>query len=52
MRRPNLTAVGGRAEIESLLAVRESLYRECATLIVATDGKTSTDVADEILAQL
>jgi len=51
-RRPNLTAAGGRAEIEALLAAREPQYRECATLVVATDGKTSAKVADEILDQL
>src|SRR5438128_2572326 len=51
-RRPNLTAAGGRAEIEQLLASREPTYRECATLIVATDGKTSADVANEIFALL
>ena len=36
-RRPNLTSSGGRQEIEQLLAQRESLYRECATIEVATD---------------
>lgn len=36
-RRPNLTASGGRAEIEQLLAIREPLYRECAQLILDTD---------------
>lgn len=36
-RRPNLTASGGRAEIEQMLAFREPLYRECASLIVETD---------------
>jgi shikimate kinase len=51
-RRPNLTVAGGRAEIEALLAEREPRYRECATLVVATDGKTSAEVADEILDQL
>ncbi|HEY4235620.1 MAG TPA: shikimate kinase [Lacipirellulaceae bacterium] len=52
LRRPDLTAAGGRAEIERLLAEREPMYRECATLIVATDEKTAEKVADEILAQL
>jgi shikimate kinase len=51
-RRPNLTAAGGRAEIEQVLAAREPTYRECATLTVATDGKTSAEVANEIFAQL
>jgi shikimate kinase len=51
-RRPDLTAAGGREEIEQLLAQREPTYRECATLIVATDGKTSAEIANEIFAQL
>jgi len=36
-RRPNLTASGGRAEIEELLATREPLYRETATVTIMTD---------------
>lgn len=51
-RRPNLTPTGGRAEIESLLNQRMPLYRECATLIVDTEGKTVAQVADEIAARL
>lgn len=51
-RRPNLTSAGGRDEIESLLNQRRPLYRECATLIVDTEGKTVAQVADEIAAQL
>jgi shikimate kinase len=51
-RRPNLTTAGGRAEIESLLAVRTPLYRECATLVVDTESKTAAEVADEIAAHL
>jgi shikimate kinase len=51
-RRPNLTMMGGRAEIEELLAVRTPLYRECATLTVDTEGKTAAEVADEIAASL
>jgi shikimate kinase len=51
-RRPNLTAAGGREEVEALLAQREPLYRQCATLIVDTEGKTAGDVADEIAANL
>jgi|SRR4051812_25003185 shikimate kinase len=50
-RRPNLT-VGGREEVEQLLAVRTPLYAECATLTVDTEGKTSAEVADEIIARL
>jgi shikimate kinase len=51
-RRPNLTAGGGRAEIERLLAQRTPHYRECATLVVDTEGKDPADVAQEILAAL
>lgn len=51
-RRPNLTSAGGRAEIENLLNQRMPLYRECATLIVDTEGKTVAQVVDEIAARL
>ena len=51
-RRPNLTAAGGRAEIEALLAQRTPIYRACATFVVDTEGKTPAEVADEIVAQL
>jgi shikimate kinase len=51
-RRPKLTRVGGREEVEALLADREPLYRECATLVVDTDGKGAAEVAAEILAKL
>jgi shikimate kinase len=51
-RRPNLTAAGGRTEIEDLLAIRTPHYRQCATLVVDTEGKTSIEVAEEIAANL
>ncbi|HEY2894670.1 MAG TPA: shikimate kinase, partial [Pirellulales bacterium] len=51
-RRPNLTVAGGRAEIEELLAARTPHYRQCATLVVDTEGKTSAEVAEEIAAKL
>jgi shikimate kinase len=51
-RRPNLTKTGGRNEIETLLAERTPIYRQCATLVVNTDGKTCAQVADEIAANL
>jgi shikimate kinase len=51
-RRPNLTKIGGRQEVETVLAERTPLYRECATLVVNTDGKTCAQVADEISANL
>jgi shikimate kinase len=51
-RRPNLTATGGRLEIQSLLAIRTPHYRQCATLVVDTEGKTTAEVAEEIAAKL
>ena len=51
-RRPNLTAAGGRQEVEELLARREPLYRDCATHVVDTDGRSPDDIAAEILALL
>jgi shikimate kinase len=51
-RRPQLTASGGRAEVESLLAVRTPLYRECATFVVDTESKTAAELADEIITNL
>ena len=51
-RRPSLTAQGGRGEIESLLKIREPIYRECATQIVETDGKSVSQIVSEILAGL
>jgi shikimate kinase len=45
--RPALT-VGGRAEIEELIRVREPLYRACADLCVATDRRTPEEVVEEI----
>ncbi len=50
-RRPALT-VGGRAEVEEVLRVREAWYRECAHRTVRTEGRTPEAVADEILARL
>lgn len=40
-RRPNLTSQGGRDEIETLLAQREPLYRECSQIEIATDKPLS-----------
>jgi shikimate kinase len=48
-RRPNLTADGGRLEVERLLAVREPLYRETATCAVSTEGRTSGQILAEVL---
>ena len=51
-RRPNLTNQGGRTEIEELLAVREPIYRACATLEVDTDNKSPAAIAEEIVTAL
>ena len=47
-RRPNLTG-GGLDEIETLLKVREPLYRECATHVVATDRLSTPEIVSRIL---
>ena len=51
-RRPDLTPAGGTEEIQSLLAVREPLYRRTATCTVDVDGRTSDEIVETILAQL
>lgn len=51
-RRPNLTTQGGEAEVRHLLAVREPLYRATADICVATDDRSPTEIAEEILDQL
>ena len=48
--RPKLS-VGGLAEIQQMLQIREPLYRECADLTVDTVGRSATEVADLILHQ-
>ncbi len=50
--RPNLTASGGRQEVEQLLAVREPLYRECADATVETDWRAPEEIAEEIITKL
>lgn len=51
-RRPNLTSQGGLGEIAQVLAIREPLYRECATLSVDTDITPIPAIVDQILAHL
>lgn len=46
-RRPNL-AGGGIDEISRLLAEREPLYRECASLCIDTDTLDVSDIAERI----
>ncbi len=50
--RPNLTSEGGLAEIRELLDQREPVYRQCADLIVDTEGKSPDAVADEMIQSL
>lgn len=50
-RRPAL-AGGGTDEIARLLVDREPLYRECASLVVDTDGLGVTEIVEQILSQL
>lgn len=45
-RRPALTALGGLAEIEQMLAVREPLYRDSADVVIDTEGRSPEAVAD------
>ncbi len=52
LRRPNLTNRGGRHEIEQMLAVRDPIYRACATLEVDTDGKDPAEIVEEIVGSL
>jgi shikimate kinase len=47
-----LLALNPRATLKYLLDERRPLYRQVATLTVATDGLTPEQVADEILAVL
>lgn len=47
-RRPPLT-VGGRAEMEEIICLREPLYRQCADYIVDAAGREPNDIAAEIL---
>jgi shikimate kinase len=51
-RRPNLTAGGGRAEVEQLLAQREPLYRETAGVCIDTEQSTVEQIVAEILSWL
>ena len=48
-RRPALT-IGGRAEVEELLRLREPLYRECAGWTVETARHTPEEVAESVVA--
>jgi shikimate kinase len=47
-RRPNLTASGGRGEIEQMLKIREPIYGQCATITVDIDGRSIAAIVEEI----
>jgi shikimate kinase len=51
-RRPALTDQEPRHEVETLLAQREPLYREVATLVVDTDGRAPDEIIAEIWERL
>ncbi|MHB1426235.1 MAG: shikimate kinase [Gemmataceae bacterium] len=50
-RRPALT-IGGRAEVEEIIRLREPLYRQCADLIVDTTGRVPKEIAAEIVRRM
>jgi len=51
-RRPQLTDQDAISEIAEVLAAREPLYREAATLVMETEGLTPADVTDAVMAAL
>lgn len=51
-RRPNLTDLDRRSEIEALLAERSPVYAACASIVVDTDGLSVGQIVDCILARL
>jgi shikimate kinase len=48
-RRPNLTDLGGFAEVAEVLSVRRPIYRELAELTIDTQGKSPDQIAREIV---
>lgn len=48
-RRPRLTSLDQRREVEDLLAQRTPLYRQCASLTVETDGRSIDEIVETIL---
>jgi len=51
-RRPDLTVSGGHREIVELLAQREPLYRECATVTIETDNLSVDEIVDSVLVSI
>ena len=50
-KRPPLT-VGGLAEIEEVLKMREPLYRACADFTISTTGQSTGEIAQQIADKL
>ena len=50
--RPLLQTEDPQRRLEELLAIRDPLYREIASLIVPTDGRTARDVVNQILRSI
>ena len=51
-RRPGLTGADPLAEIESILAAREPLYRECADVVIDASVASPDEVVESILRAL
>jgi shikimate kinase len=51
-RRPNLTSTGGRQEIEDLLAIRNPIYKEAASITIETDYQESNELKAKSIEQL
>ena len=51
-RRPNLTNAGGLDEVRQLLSERTGLYRSLASYEIETEGRTTEEIARDILRQL
>lgn len=51
-RRPRLTGLSGLAEVERVLAEREPIYRECATVAIDAEGRSAEVIASEIAGWL
>ena len=47
-RRPNLTAAGGLAEVQRLLAIRAPIYAACADLTLDAGGASPAELAGKI----
>lgn len=51
-RRPSLTGLDPRTEIVQLLAVREPLYRQTATIVVSADERPVLEIVGDVLNAL